>query len=153
MKRLAIVDARAGQLFVSSYSTTAADMYVQGDWVEPADAQCDDARLGQLVRSALASSRTGIPHPDYLTGPTPERLRLLKLAGVKSETQFASGTREASIEFEEGSGIRVTPHRNGGRRAGFTEMLDQVIAAEASADDHALGSAVRRALSIATDGT
>jgi hypothetical protein len=154
MKRRAALDSRAGRIFVSSWSQTVGTYgaYVQGDWIEAVDETIDNLTLGGLVRSALAASRDGVPFPDFRKGPTPERQRLLKLAGVKSETQYARGMRTVSVGVDEpGPDVMITPYRNGGRREGFTEMLDKVIMLDAGADDAALGAAVRRGLSDATD--
>jgi hypothetical protein len=154
MRQEAAVEARGGRLFVSSWSVTKYGASVQGGWIKAAAELVTDAVLGGLVRSALAHSRTGVPHPDFRKGPMPERLKLLALAGVKSETQYERGLRVVSVSVDDpGSEVKITPYRNGGRREGISEMLDQVITVDASADDASLGAAVRSALVVATDGT
>ena len=152
MKRRAVVDARGDRLFVSSWSTTEYGATVQDDWIEVAGEPVPDAVLGGLVRSALANSRTGIPHPDYSSGPTPAVRKLWKLANVRSESAFERGTHALYVKYEDSTpDLVVMPYRNGGRRSGFTEMLDQAIILDARADDVMLGTAVRRALGIASE--
>ncbi len=158
MKRQAVADTRAGRVFVTSWWTSEGKypLLVQGDWVEAAEEPVGDEMLGGLVRSALASSRDGVPVPDFRNDPEwrHRRGKLLKLAGVRSETQYARGTRSVSVQWDDAQpDIEMTPFRNGGRRDGFTEMPDQVIIQDAAADDAALGAAVRRALAVATDET
>ncbi|MBO0830738.1 MAG: hypothetical protein J2P29_02090 [Actinobacteria bacterium] len=143
---------------VSSRDTTQGNYpaTIQGDWAEAADEPVADETIGALVRSALAASRDGVPYPDFRNDPEPARRRraLYKLAGVKSETAYATGTRAVSVKTDDVSGeMLITPYRNGGRRTGFTEMLDDVITIAGPPGDAALGVAVRRALDIATDGT
>jgi hypothetical protein len=158
MKRRATVDAKGERLFVSSWWATegAYPAFVQGDWAKAVDESVSDTAVGRLIRSALAESRDGVPFPDFQNDPEPDRRRraLFKLAGVRSETQYAQGARHAAVALADSdSELKITPHRNGGRRTGFTEMLDQVITLDAGADDAALGAAVRHALAISTDGT
>jgi hypothetical protein len=158
MRRSAQVDARSGRLIVSSWDTTqgAYPATVQGDWAEAAEEPVADEAIGALVRSALAASHDGVPYPDFRNDPEPARRRrvLYKLAGVRSETAYAAGTRAVSVRTDDVSGdVRITPYRNGGRRTGFTEMLDEVITIAAVPGDAVLGSALRRALDVATDGT
>jgi hypothetical protein len=152
MERAAAVDARDGRLFVSSWCESGRS-FVQGDWIEAVDEPVEDGRLGTLVRSALAASHS-VPWPDFRAGPTPERQRLLKLAKVKSEAQYMRGTRHVEVTAgDTRPGLVITPYHNGGRREGFTEMLDQEAWISADADDAAIGAAVRRALASAADGT
>jgi hypothetical protein len=157
MRRNAQVDVRAGRLVVSSWDATQGNYpaLVQGDWAEGADEPVPDEAIGALVRSALAASRNGVPYPDFRNDPEPARRRrmVFRLAGVRSETAYAAGMRSVSVETDDSSGeTRITPYRNGGRRTGFTEMLDDVITIAEPCDDAALGLAVRRALGIALDG-
>ena len=156
MSRHAIVDARGKCLFLSSESTTkgAYPAYVQGDWVQRAEEPVENEGLGALVRAALAASRVGVPFPDFSLGPTPERLRLLELAGVKSDAQYQRRLRTVRIGVGKPSRhLRIAPFRNGGRRDGFTEIAEQVITLDADADNATLGATVRRALHLATDGS
>jgi hypothetical protein len=154
MRRSAQVDARGDRLLVSSWSSSTHGTRVQGDWIEAVGKSVEDQALGSLVRAALGASRTGVPFPDFRQGPTPERLKLLKLAGVKSEAQYARGARSVAVDSEQPeSDLKVTPYRNGGQREGFIEMLDRVITVHSGADDAVLGAAVRRGLALATDGT
>jgi len=158
MKRNAQVDARPGQLIVSSWDTTEGTYpaTIQGDWAEAVEEPVADGALGALVQSALAASRDGVPYPDFRKDPeSARRLRAIhKLAGVKSEAAYAAGTRAASVRADDVSGeFRIMPYRNGGQRTGFTEILDGAITIAVVPDDASLGSAVRRALAVATDGT
>ncbi len=158
MRRNAHVDLRSGRLVVSSWDTTQGNYpaTIQGDWAKVADEPVANEAIGALVRSALAASRDGVPYPDFRTDAEPARRRraVYKLAGVKSETAYAAGTRAVSVKVDDVSGeMRITPYRNGGRRTGFTEMLDDVITIAEPSGDAALGLAIRRALGIATDGT
>jgi hypothetical protein len=108
MKRQAEVNARGGHLFVMSYSTTAHGTFVQGDeLVEVPDGQREDGSLGRLVRDALVASRSGVPYPDFSKDPLPERRKLFKLVGVRSEKQYIQGTRVVGI-YEEDENPTVT---------------------------------------------
>jgi hypothetical protein len=158
LRRNAEVELRHDRLIVSSWSATEGRFpaFIQDDWAQAVSEQVPDAELGALVRMALAACRDGVPYPDFRNDPEPARRRkaLFKLAGVRSETEFARGTRSVSVGWQDTEpDMRVTPYRNGGRREGFTEMLDQVITLDASVNDDGLGAAVRRALTVATDGT
>jgi hypothetical protein len=158
MRRTAHVDLRSGRLLVSSWDTTKGNYpaTIQGDWAEAADEPVTDEVIGTLVWSALAASRDGVPYPDFRNDAEPARRRraVHKLAGVKSEAAYAAGTRAVSVTTDDESGeMRITPYRNGGRRNGFTEMLDDVITIADPPGNAVLGLAIRQALSIATDGT
>ncbi len=158
MKRIAKAQLRNGRLIVSSWSATEGRFpaVIQDDWAGAADGPVGDEVCGALVRSALAASRDGVPYPDFRNDPEPGRRRkmLFKLAGVKSETDFATGMRSVSIDWNDTDPeMRITPYRNGGRRDGFTQMLDEAFTVDANANDAVLGAAVRRAMAVATDGT
>jgi hypothetical protein len=154
MKRRAEVNARGGHLFVMSYSTTAHGTFIAGDWVEVSDEPVENGALGNLVRSALAASRSGVPYPDFSKGSLPGVRKLLKMAGVRSETQYIQDTRHIAVYGDDGSpDLLVQPYRNAGKKTGFTEMLDQVITLAVDVSDDELGAAVRSALAVATDGT
>jgi hypothetical protein len=153
MKRRAVVSGLSDRVLVSSWSITDQGFKVQGDWIETSAEPVSDSTLGSMVRAALSNCQAGVPHPNLREGPTAERCKFLKLAHAKSESQYARGTREVSVRSEDpDSDLVVTPYRNGGRGTGFTEMLDQVITVNSGVDDAALGAAIRRALSVATDG-
>jgi hypothetical protein len=158
VRRSAEVQLRQELLIVSSWSATGGRFpaFIQDDWAQAVPEQVADAELGALVRMALAASRDGVPYPDFRNDAEParRRKRLLKLAGVRSETEFARSTRSVSIGWQDTEPeMRITPQRNGGRREGFTQMPDQVVTVDASLDDASVGAAVRRALMVATDGT
>jgi hypothetical protein len=153
MKRRAAVHARRGRLFVSSWSATEGQYpaYVPGGWIEAADEPVPDADLGDLVRLALANFKSGVPHPNFREGLTPEARRFLDVTKAKSFAAFARRTREVDVESDDAApNLLITPYRNEGRD-GFTEMLDKVITVAASADNVTLGAAVRRELLEATD--
>jgi hypothetical protein len=153
MKRRAVVDVRGRLIFVSCGWTTANGTGLQGDSIEVADEPVEDQALGVLVRLALANSQTNVAFPNFRNGPTPERLKLLKLAGAKTESQYARGVRKVRVGMDDdASDISMTPYRNGGGRPGFAEILDQVISVPSTTEDGELGAAVRRALAAATDG-
>jgi hypothetical protein len=158
VRRNAQVQLRPGRLIVSSWSATEGRFpaFIQDDWAEAVPEQVADTELGALVRQALAASRDGVPYPDFRNDPEPARRRkmLFKLAGVRTETEFARSTRSVSIAWQDTEPeFTITPERNGGRHEGFTQMLDRVITVEVDLDDADLGAAVRSALTAATDGT
>lgn len=158
MRRLAGIDAHGDRLFVVSWWATGGNypIYIQGDWADTISEPLSEVAIGRLVRAALAASRDGVPCPDFRNDPEGKRRRrdLLKLAGVRSETEYMRGTRHATVRWDDPAPeFKVTPHRNGGRREGFEEMLDEVAVLDAGVDDATLGAAVRRALEISTDGT
>jgi anti-sigma factor RsiW len=145
------VESRAGE----SNRAGKFPAFIQDD-PEAADEPVTDEALGALVRSALADSRDGVSHPDFRNDPEParRRRRLFKLAGVRSETEFATGTRSVSISWDDTTpNLRTTPYRNEGRRRGFTQILDAATEVDVEVDNSGLGAAVRRLLQAATDGT
>jgi hypothetical protein len=156
MRREAEAQLRGKRLIVSSWSTTVGKFpaQVQDDWAEAADEPVPDDRIGSLARTALAASRDGVPYPDFRNDPEPARRRqaLFKLAGVKSETAYAKGTKSFSISWDDTRPeLRITPYRNEGRKRGFTQILDAVILVDADATDAALGAAIRQGLEAATE--
>jgi hypothetical protein len=129
MKRSAKVQLRNDRLIVSSWSATVGryPAVVQDDWAESAEGPVTDELAGALVRSALASSRDGVPYPDFRNDPQPRlrRKMLFKLAGVRSEAEFAKGIRSVSVYWDDtDSEMKVTPYRNGGRREERRERVE-----------------------------
>ena len=156
MRRSAKVQLRRELLIISSWSATEGNFpaFIQGDWAEAVPEHVADAELGALVRQALAASREGVPYPDFRNDPELARRRklLFKPAGVRRESEFARGTRSVSIDWQDTEPeVKITPQRNGGRREGFTQMLDQVVTVDANLDDADLGAVVRHALGVATE--
>jgi hypothetical protein len=104
---------------VSSWNVADGYLHVQGGWMEAIEESASDDVLGRLIRAALAASRTGVPTPDLRAGPTPERRKLLKLAGVRSETQHARGRRMVNVAWEDPRpDLLITPWRGDGKRGG-----------------------------------
>jgi len=124
-------------------------LFLQGDWVEAKNEPVSDKELGRLVRSALAACRDGVPYPD----PDLKRRRgvLLKIAGVRSESQFARGTHEVSVRWNDAEPVMtLEPYRSDGR--GFVGIRGHEITLDAAASDAVLGATIRRALAIAAGG-
>jgi hypothetical protein len=158
MRRSARVELRGECLIVSSWSATQGNFpaLVQGDWAESAAEPVTDEVSGSLVRSALGASEDGVPYPDFRNDPEPARRRkmLFKLAKVRSESELTRGMRSVAVDWDDsGTEMKITPYSNGGPKAGFTEMLDQAFTIDSSSSDGEVGAAVRRALTIATDGS
>jgi hypothetical protein len=153
MKRMVDVDARGAWLLVASSWATAGNypLFIQGYWVQAVNEPVSDEQVGGLVRSALAACRDGVPCPDFKNDPELKRRRgeLLKLAGARSEMQYARGTRHVSVYRDDAETyMTVTPHRREGR--GFAGIGDRVTTVRADSDDAQLGAVVRQALSVST---
>lgn len=150
MKRRAEVDARAGYVIVSS--VLARGIQSVAGWVERAEQPVEDAVLGEMVRSALDVSRSGVPDddPEWLGGSATYRRRL-ELAGVRNSGQYERGLRTVHVS-QDGpeQGVRIRPLRNMGKG-----QHDDIPGAAATlppgADDVALGAAVNAALEVAVE--
>src|SRR6266478_6171213 len=100
-----------------------------------------DEELGRLVRLALAACRDGVPYPD--PDVKRRRGRLLKMAGVRSQSQFARGTQEVTVHRNDAEPVMtLEPYRSDGW--GFTGIPGQEITIDAAASDAVLGAAIRR---------
>src|SRR5712692_8770759 len=79
------------------------------------------------------------------------RAVLLKIAGVRSESQFARGTHEVSVRWNDAEPVMtLEPYRSDGR--GFVGIRGHEITLDAAASDAVLGATIRRALAIAAGG-
>ena len=145
MTQLATTDLRGGELIVCSFSQTGPGFWIaDGPFFRLPETARDD-QLGTALENALGASRTGASPPPRGSTPFDPVLRELRL---RSYGEYMRGTLSAGIT-RDGDQVVVTPRHNGGRRTGFTELLDQSETLTGPSP-LALALAVRRALARAT---
>lgn len=146
MKR-ASVCRRRNKLLVRSFSKTTFGAWIGCEPRVALDSNVSDQELGETVQRALDGSKTGVPHPkqdewnDVLTRP------LLRLAGVKSYSEFHRGAVDCTVEHEGGT-LRFIPYENRGAREGFVQKTDCAFTIPASSSPEEVGAAVRKALDL-----
>jgi len=112
---VAFIDYRGGEFYVQSwdYSTGRYPMLSQGAWYAKI-AGGIPAELGAAVRAALARSRSGVedsPERDIEKRQT--RRALLRLAGVRGETQYQTGLSSLMVKDDAGQDeLEVTVYDN-----------------------------------------
>jgi hypothetical protein len=138
----AAIYKKSGRLFVHSWSETTVGLLVFWEPVIALPEDCADGELNAAVRSALAASVKGVPHPDR---PADRGLgrQMLKLAGEKTWNAFAKGASCVQVG-EEAGGIGVTPTKNLGPRGGFAEDVPRKVTVPSGSDD--LAATIRRCL-------
>lgn len=141
MNALVSVDARRGELIVSSYSRTTAGFWVMNGHFERLDAGASAADLGSAVARRLSDSESGVYLPPR-SGPSPFR-PVLDALGVSSYAQYMKGASSVGVAVTEGR-LAVTPKRNGGSRTGFVE-IDDLTEQLGGVSPMELGEAVLRA--------
>lgn len=142
MTQMATVDLRKGELIVCSLSQTVPGFWITSGPFFRIPEDSDDNELAGALDQALSSSRRNASAPPVKgRGPFAPVLEAL---GLRSYAEYMRGSLSVGITRDD-SEVVVTPKLNGGARAGFTELLDQV---ETLHDSSALAiaQAVRRAL-------
>lgn len=99
---------------------------------------------GRALRSALALSRTNVPHPTSWHG---RNERLLSAAGVKNWKTFSEEAMTVGVEWDE-TAIRFVSYENRGSD-GFVELQDSRIDVNTSDSDELVGTALEQALALA----
>jgi hypothetical protein len=131
------------RLLVMPMSKTDAGVWVGLDAPAEGSLRNTDEAIGELVRSSIAASDSGRPHPDHpqfkaLTG------RLLRLAGVRSVAALGRTAALVSVEHREGQ-YRIMRHvkiiEKGGSRAWFGGTAAERDLSTPSAEQ--LGAAIR----------
>lgn len=137
------------QLLISSYSSVVNGPYVSNGWAQALAVDSTDERLGKAVLEGL--DRTEMDVPDITREELAKRLRpLLRLAGVRSFTRFAVGTKAVAVSRDVAEQVAVVPTRNRGRReGGFIEMPEMSIEIKPPCNESSVGRAVREGLARA----
>lgn len=149
-EHLAHVDARAGRLFVTSYSRTPIGLWRLNGWLRILDRGAADAELGRAMSEAL--ERSGVDEPSDEAYDD-----LLRAVGARSSADYHRGTRSTQVavirrqigrlpfrrRFSEI--VEVMPERNAGPRGGFTGLRELAVELSAPTDEE-LAAAVRNAL-------
>jgi len=150
--QVAFIDCRDGDFYVQSwdYSTGRYPMLSQGIWYTKIAGGLP-AELGAAIRAALAHSQSGV---EFTTERRAEqhktRRALLKLAGVRGETQYQTGLSKIMVEDHEGEGdLEVTIYDNPDPRKNMTERPGLIYIGKASSDED-LGSRVRDLLTASS---
>jgi len=135
-----------GRYFVVSYSRIVAGPLVVNGWVVVLEPDAPDADIGRAVTDGL--NRTELDIPELPQDDLRRLLRpLFKLAGVKSYTAYAVGTRSVSVDRDVAGALTITPTENHGRRGGFLYLRDR-LTVPANAGHAEVGKAVRKGLDL-----
>src|SRR5258708_3470138 len=105
----------------------------------------DVSLIGKRCLEALDASQTGVPHPrasEFATISAPR----YQLAGVRNESEFARGTKCASIERDEGQ-LSVIPYRRTSGAA-FERIEDLSKTYQSVPADEELGRWILEAFSL-----
>lgn len=98
---------------------------------------------GRALLSALALSRSNVPHP---TSWDDRNKALLSAAGVKNWKAFSKEVRAVCVEFDDAE-IAFVPYANQGSD-GSVEIQDGRFAVETSSSEEVVGRALERALTL-----
>jgi len=140
MKR-ATVYLRKHAIYIHSSSATTAGVWVLTSPCVKLERDCSERQIGEQALRALAESKTGLPHPREW-GSVLEPL--LRLANVKSWSEFARPASCAEIE-EEGGRLSVVRTENLGAQEGFRAVPQGPTLVESLVQE-VVGAAVRQAL-------
>jgi hypothetical protein len=139
------------KIYVQSCSRVSGGHLVGNGWAGAIAGDASDAEVGRLVMDGL--SRTELDIPEVSREDVEKLLRpLLKLAGVRSFTCFAAGTRSAGVERDIAGTLTLIPTENRGKRGKFFYLPDELILAPPF-DEAAVGRAVCRVLSMSKTRT
>ncbi|WP_165367880.1 hypothetical protein [Phytoactinopolyspora endophytica] len=113
--------------------------------METIEDSADEQAIGSLVNAALNASEQDVPLPPR-RGMPPEWQKLLEMAGVRSQREFADGLKGVSIRQMEPDGeMKVTPQKNRGPKEGLGSLGDKAVVVS-DVDYEAVGRAVKEAL-------
>ena len=141
MEQSVNVYKRESELIIASYSKTIAGFWMFNGWLRQVRAETDDGGLGAAIMSALDASENDIDTPAPNSSPDAP---LLKMLGLRSYGAFMIGTQCVRVN-RDGGAMQITPKRNGGRRDGFTELIDRTERLETPTAQR-IGTAVRDGL-------
>lgn len=143
----AVVGERRGRLYVQSWSAMVRGR-VSNEWVRAVSADVPDADLGQLVRQALAESKTNVPVPDF-RAMDPSTDPLLIAAGVKTYVGYARTARQVKIDLDhKAPGFRLVPTLNSAGE-GWVPLDEYTLSLDQHASDDQLGAGVRAMFDLA----
>jgi hypothetical protein len=103
----------------------------------------ENGRKGRALLSALALSRSNVPHP---TSWDDRNKALLIAAGVKNWKAFSKEARAVCVECDDAE-IAFVPYANQGSD-GSVEIQDGRFAVETSSSEEVVGRALERALTL-----
>lgn len=139
----AMVYSRRGGGFISPESRTVDGFWIATPPFERLDLECEDHERGETVLRALKASRQ-----DVATPPRSAQLLepMFELAGVRSFSSFMKEAKAVRLKSD-GLLVTATSMRNGGARAGFQFLQDEVDTVPAEPGE--VGALLRRALEAA----
>jgi hypothetical protein len=150
--QVAFIDCRDGDFYVQSwdYSTGRYPMLSQGTWYTKIGGG-HTAELGAAVRAALSHSQSGVEFTEERRAEQHKTRRaLLKLAGVRGETQYQTGLSTIMVKNHEGQDdLEVTIYDNPNPRKNLTSRPGLIYIVKASSDEE-LGSRVRDLLTASS---
>lgn len=142
MKRASVYE-RKDCFFIYTSSRTEYGVWMIDGTCTKLPVEVTASRLGEVVLAALKQSRN-VPHPTSWKGITAP---VLQAAGVKTWNTFARYAKLAAVELD--TELILTPTRNGGVKAGFTDLSeDRALHLPPSASAAEIGEAVMRALAL-----
>jgi hypothetical protein len=95
--------------------------------------------LGATIREMLDKSRSGLPE---LTRDSQPARPMLDMLGLRTYTAYMKGTKSVGVRRDDDK-VSITPkHNGGGRRHGFTPILDAKRTLTDDASAELLGAAV-----------
>jgi hypothetical protein len=148
MMKMAGAYMRKGEFLIHSNSRLTSGAWLETEPFFRASRDADPRTLGQLLRSAIAASSEGVPHPDNWNN-YPERT--LQMANVKSWNAFMKGSRSCSVE-QDNEKLRFIPTENRGRE-GFVQSHDLRFEISAAATDDVLGESLIKAIELSHSGS
>jgi len=141
---VAHVNWRNGDFYVHSwdYSTGRYPLLSQGTWYAKVPARIP-AELGAAIRAALAHSRSGVEFTEERRAEQHKTRRaLLKLAGVRGETQYQTGLACLRVDDREGiEDLEMKIYDNPDPRENMTQRPGTICIGKASSDEE-LGSRI-----------
>lgn len=136
-----------GRIYVVSHSRVVGGPSVVNGWCKVIAGSASDDDLGGLVVEGLDVGDRDMP--EVSKEDLKRLLRpLFKLAGVKSFTAFAAGTKSVGVERDLAGSYTVIPTENRGRRGGFMYVTENQVTLPPKPGAEEIARAVRRGLSF-----
>lgn len=133
------------KFYVSSYSQIINGPQVVNGWVYGLSVDESTEHLGRAVIEGM--NRTQLDVHEISQEELARLLRpLLKLAGVKSYTRFADGTKAVKVSRDVAEHVTISPTQNRGRKGGgFIEIPGHAVDISPPYDEQTIGRAVKDA--------
>lgn len=138
----AIVYCRADAWYVGAMSQTTTGLWIGTPPDIKVSHDAGDGRLGQAVIDCLKASQQSIPHPTEWDNSSEP---MLKLANVRSWTEFMRSASNVSVDADESS-ITIEPTRQMEVGSGYAPLPDKSIRIPLDSSGAIIGQAVRKAI-------